>query len=140
MNNDILTALKNAIEHGENLEKAARSFINAGYNASDVREAASYFTSGSSMMVSKPFSSASFSQEEVQQNDIQPSTPSDSPLPFFEPKNQNLSVSQSQAIQNKGRGIGKGIGIALISTLVILLGILIITIIFSDQILNTLFK
>ena len=53
MNNDILTALKNAIEHGESLEKAARSFINAGYSASEVREAVSYLTSSSSMLISR---------------------------------------------------------------------------------------
>ena len=39
MKEEILGGLKNALERGITLEKAAQSFINAGYNALDVQEA-----------------------------------------------------------------------------------------------------
>lgn len=39
MNEEIAAGLKNAMEHGASLEKAIQSFINAGYNAQDVRDA-----------------------------------------------------------------------------------------------------
>src|SRR3989344_4656666 len=40
MREDILRGLKNAIERGEPLEKAVQSFISAGYNPVEVKQAA----------------------------------------------------------------------------------------------------
>ncbi|MCX8159011.1 MAG: hypothetical protein N3D20_01830 [Candidatus Pacearchaeota archaeon] len=40
VNEEILAGLKNALSRGYSLEKAMLSFINAGYNANEVREAA----------------------------------------------------------------------------------------------------
>ena len=40
MREDIVRGLKNAIERGEPLEKAVQSFINAGYNPVEVKQAA----------------------------------------------------------------------------------------------------
>ncbi len=45
MREDIYGALKNAIERGESIESAVRSFINAGYNETEVREAAQALSS-----------------------------------------------------------------------------------------------
>lgn len=42
MREDIIGGLRNAIGRGEPLEKAVRSFINAGYRESEVREAAKH--------------------------------------------------------------------------------------------------
>ena len=39
MNEEITGGLNTAIAHGVSLEEAAQSFINAGYNAAEVREA-----------------------------------------------------------------------------------------------------
>jgi hypothetical protein len=52
MKEDILAGLKNALERGSSLEVAAQSFINAGYNPVDVKEAASVISSGASNLVS----------------------------------------------------------------------------------------
>jgi len=46
MNEEILAGIKTAIEHGFSLEEAANSFVNAGNNPADVREAASYVLRG----------------------------------------------------------------------------------------------
>ena len=43
---EIIGGLKNAVERGESIDKAVQSFINAGYNANEVREAANLVTSG----------------------------------------------------------------------------------------------
>lgn len=40
MKEELIGGLKNAIERGEPLEKAIQSFINSGYNATEVRAAA----------------------------------------------------------------------------------------------------
>ena len=43
MRDDIEGGIKNALERGYSLEQAVRSFINAGYKESEIREAASIF-------------------------------------------------------------------------------------------------
>ena len=40
MREDIVTGLKNAMQRGESLEKSMQSFINAGYNPIEVKQAA----------------------------------------------------------------------------------------------------
>ena len=46
MREDIRGGLKNALERGETIEQAIRSFINAGYNETEVREAANQIIPG----------------------------------------------------------------------------------------------
>lgn len=46
MNEEILSGLKIAAERGFAPERSAQSFINAGYNPSEVREAATFLAKG----------------------------------------------------------------------------------------------
>ena len=46
MNEDIITALNNSIQRGENLTKAINILINSGYNPKDVEEASKYIGGG----------------------------------------------------------------------------------------------
>lgn len=46
MKEEIIAGLKNAIERGSSLDAAAQSFISAGYNAQEVREAAAVLRGG----------------------------------------------------------------------------------------------
>lgn len=46
MNEEILSGLKGATERGFKLEESAQSFINAGYDLSEVREAVSLISRG----------------------------------------------------------------------------------------------
>ncbi|HLF53884.1 MAG TPA: hypothetical protein VI544_01780, partial [Candidatus Nanoarchaeia archaeon] len=46
MNEEILSGLKGATERGFNLDESAQSFINAGYNPSEVKEAVSFISRG----------------------------------------------------------------------------------------------
>src|SRR3989344_1679649 len=51
MKGELVSGLKNAIERGDSMEKAAQSFINAGYNPQEVREAQRALTSGISGII-----------------------------------------------------------------------------------------
>ncbi len=51
MRDEIWAGLKNAIERGANLDKAVQSFISAGYNPVDVREAANRLSEGATNIV-----------------------------------------------------------------------------------------
>jgi hypothetical protein len=46
VNEDILTALKNAVDHGDNLDSAKQIMINSGYNAEEVNEASQFIGGG----------------------------------------------------------------------------------------------
>ena len=46
MNEEILSGLRGAIERGFKLEESAQSFINSGYNPSEVKEAVSLISRG----------------------------------------------------------------------------------------------
>ncbi|MEK6860066.1 MAG: hypothetical protein AABX54_04600 [Nanoarchaeota archaeon] len=55
VNDEILTALKNAINHGESLDLAVNVMINSGYSPKDVNEAAQFLGQGAtSYMQPKP--------------------------------------------------------------------------------------
>ena len=46
MKDEVTAGLKNAIERGESIERATQSFINAGYNPVEVKQAADSLTRG----------------------------------------------------------------------------------------------
>ena len=43
---DIITSLKNAVDHGDSLDSAVEILINSGYNPQEVREAAKFVSRG----------------------------------------------------------------------------------------------
>ncbi len=54
MKDEIQSGIKNAIERGASLEEAVQTFINAGYNPVEVREAANTIANTATSMVEKP--------------------------------------------------------------------------------------
>ncbi|HLC31648.1 MAG TPA: hypothetical protein VJK51_03195 [Candidatus Nanoarchaeia archaeon] len=56
MKEEIIAGIQNAIERGASLEQATQSFINAGYNPMEVKEAATSFTAGASEFTAHPSS------------------------------------------------------------------------------------
>tara|TARA_Y100000310_G_C20687731_1_gene820201 strand:+ start:1535 stop:2191 length:657 start_codon:yes stop_codon:yes gene_type:complete len=46
MRDEIVSGIKNAIDRGSTMDQAVNSFINAGYNPVEVKQAASFLTSG----------------------------------------------------------------------------------------------
>jgi hypothetical protein len=46
MSDEIISGLRNALERGESLDKAAQSFLNAGYNPNEVKESVNAISQG----------------------------------------------------------------------------------------------
>lgn len=108
VNEDILTSLKNAIEHGESLDSAVNSMINSGYNAKEVREAAGVMSYGATTSL----------QQKPEEQLIMPSKksffgkminksaqPSQSTAQYQQPKQIQQSSQQFQTIQNQQTSI-----------------------------------
>lgn len=56
MKEEIIGGLKNALDRGESIEKAVKSFVSAGYNPAEVRAAADMVSRGAtSVIATKPF-------------------------------------------------------------------------------------
>jgi len=67
MRDEIWAGLKNAIERGEPIDKAVQSFISAGYNAEEVKEAAKGISSGASAIITEPKPKEEIKQPEKKQ-------------------------------------------------------------------------
>lgn len=53
-NEEILIALKNALDHGDSLESAIQIMINSGYSAAEVQETANFVSAGSINLQAEP--------------------------------------------------------------------------------------
>jgi len=110
-NEEILTALKNSIEHGDSLESAIQIMINSGYDANEVQEAAKFTSAGSINLQPEPeeelvmpeekkslTSKLKFWGKNEDKNKIP--TPTESMRLSSEPtKNQKIIPTQSQTLQ-----------------------------------------
>ena len=65
MKDEIISGLRNAMNHGSSLEQAVRSFINAGYNSQEVQESARIISSGVSGLVYAPESGRENKENEL---------------------------------------------------------------------------
>jgi uncharacterized membrane protein YukC len=127
MREEILSGLKNAIERGTPLEKAVKSFINAGYNPAEVRAAADNLTNGA-----KTIEEYTSSKSNTKNNQSIINNSSVKPIS----KNTQDNNQKSQELPNvKKRKLKKWIIIGLIAATV-LITIIILVVIFSDNILN----
>ena len=61
---DILSGLQNAIERGDSIEEAARSFVNSGYTKAEVQEAVSFLNKGAISQLEKPKQTSGLIYEE----------------------------------------------------------------------------
>ncbi|MBI2451812.1 hypothetical protein HYV50_01900 [Candidatus Pacearchaeota archaeon] len=119
MQDEILAGLKNAVEHEATLEQAMQSFINAGYNAQEVKAAGRAMIEGASEIVSMPaFPNAS---EEDKKEIPLPK------LPEIENKREALMWENNQNKETKSSGkSGRTILIvSIIAFLIALLGFLV---------------
>ncbi len=138
VNEEILSGLRNSLERGISLDQAAQSFINAGYSPAEVMEAVQTLSS---------VSSSASGMQSSQQRSLQPlSSPQSSRPAFQNPLQQQVSrfkqlnpqrPSAMNTEQDK-KGSNKKIIILLSIILLVLIGALIATIIFKNQILNLL--
>ena len=107
MREDIVTGLKNAMQRGESLEKAVQSFINAGYNPIEVRQAAESIYEGATTIINPETGEKVMPDTSLQKHIIQP--PKQMPVPVQENK-----ILEKKPVKRKGN-------IALIIILVLIL-------------------
>jgi len=125
MKEEIIAGLRNAIERGQSIDKAAQTFINAGYNSNEVREAVESFSGASYILFGG--------------NKQLPSIPKQMPQPNLQKSESagGIIASPSQnRLPEKKKGTGIWIVIVLAIVLVLLLGFLLASILFKEQILN----
>ena len=163
VNEDIVTALKNAIDRGESLESAMQILINSGYGLQDVEEA-SYYISKGAISMTEIKNNEHFAMPQQKNYFFQPSlkpayqqSPTTrpqniQPAPYTQPMvskqiqtqptpQQNQFIPQSQPIQTQNAEIKKsknsyGLEIFLIIILLILIGVLVSVILYKEQILE----
>ena len=129
MKEEITAGLSSALEHGTSLEEAVQSFINAGYNPSEVKSSADSMSSGATSIVqgfSEQFSSK----------------------PTAEKSSFNIDSTVPEASQQPGNsyqqerksGSKKTIIIVLLIVLLIALGAgVVLAYFFGDKLLTALF-
>jgi len=119
MSDEIISGLRNALERGESLDKAAQTFLNAGYNPSDVRESVNVISTGATnitpQVISHPSQLKIFPTASPQST---PTAPSASPQ-ILKPKKKHLALI-----------------IILVLVLLLLVGGLIALMLFGESILN----
>ncbi len=127
MREDIYGGLKNALEKGVNLEKAVRSFISAGYNESEVREAANVLSSGQFVSSQTSGNERSWPLQKEDQNMRIPEN--------LSPATRAMAMPSKKEI-NRVRG-GVDYTLIILGTILFLLVIFLISsLLFKDQIIS----
>ena len=141
MREDIIGAMKNAMDRGATAQQAARSLINSGYPAQEVNEALNFITGGTLNSLTpqpkQPFQSPSMMQKPVipRQYPIMPQPMQQKPV--MQPAMQQLPVMRPQQIYQPQQASKGGLKTLLLFIfLLILLGLLVGTIFFKDKILK----
>jgi hypothetical protein len=145
MKEEILGGIQNSLERGETLDKAVKSFINAGYNPQEVNSAADMIRSGASPFITSPSpreEKPTFSEKPKKslfskffsksKNQNPPTLAKKSPI-----KNENLQTLNQQKDQRK-KSKTKLIIILIIILAIIFLGIFGF-VFFGEELLSTLF-
>jgi hypothetical protein len=123
MRDDIIGIMKNAMSRGANPQQVARSLINSGYNSTEVNEALSYITGGAL---------ASLNPKTV------PVAEKITTLSSQKPKVKALPAPNHNKLYTpKRESRGGGIKTVLLFTfLFILIGVLVATIFYKEEILS----
>lgn len=134
MREELEAGLKNAIERGSSLEEAVQSFINAGYNPVEVKEAANNLNGITNIVNSNPINA------KIQSNNSRPISNVFGNNPNSQvQKPVNLPVNNLQSLpKDNGKSKVKMVIIILVIFLVLLLGAMAVLLIFRESILNLL--
>lgn len=140
MNEEIISGLRNALERGFSLDDAVQSFINAGYNASEVREAAGSLSEGASTLVSPTV------QSQRPQAHSLPALKSLPPKVEFKQSFPALTAQPPQEGQifrkpsQKSNSGKTKLVILLVLILMVLIGGIILLLLFKEQVVSALSK
>ncbi len=122
---DIVSGFRNAIERGHTIEKAKKTLLNSGYSLNDVEEAARYLNSGISTYQIQQPNEKNFYEEHLNTQ---------------QPTQQSQVQFHHVGVENvEGKSHSVSI-LLLVLILLILMGILITSLIFKDQLVGFLQK
>jgi len=121
MSDEIISGLRNALERGESIDRAARSFLNAGYNPNEVKESVNAITQGATDITIQPAPQHTTQIQNFPQN---------SP--------QNVPVAPASPIEvvQKPKKKHTALIIALVSILLIVGGVLVSIVLLGEKILS----
>jgi hypothetical protein len=116
VNEEIITALKNAVERGENLQTAMNILINSGYNLKEVQEASNFIGGTTTHLETKshehllmPNDRRFSPQQRQQQVKFQPQVPYSQPQTSYaqqlQQTKQNFKEESSQIKQEVSRDL-----------------------------------
>ena len=121
MSDEIISGLRNALERGESIDRAARSFLNAGYNPNEVKESVNAITQGATDITIQPPPQHTTQIQNFPQNQVQ-GTP-------------QASASPIEVVQNPKKKHTTLI-VILVSILLILGGVLVSLVLLGEKILS----
>lgn len=145
--NDIYGGLKNALEKGASMEQAIQSFINAGYNDIEVREAANMISPG---VLTSNVQTPTQAQVPTQTQKMEPqripkkgaqkalalAARTQDPVAYPPLGNQTQSQQPPKKQQYVKPKEGAGKIVFLLAVLIILIGLLAVAIIFRNNIID----
>lgn len=134
VNIEILEGLRQAVARGDPLQKAAQSFINAGYPQSEVEEAVYNVNTLASPQIQTPSPNPQQSLQKFPPLPIQAQSQPQVPAQSL-PLNQN-PPQQSTPLQQPKKDVGVGWIILLVVVLFILIGALLGTVFFKDSVVG----
>lgn len=99
MNEDLIAAIRNAIERGASLEQAVQSLINAGYSSSQVNEAASSISNSATSIIEQPNPKSLNKKQDILPRPVQDPMPKQTK--DFEQSFDKGKLEQTDDSQNK---------------------------------------
>lgn len=129
---DIIAGLRNAIERGSTLEQAIQSFINAGYNPAEVKQAGQAFSQGATQIIDETDQTPPQIQSRTPQQTLQNQS-QQIPQPVMQNRNK-LPVTRQTGQKKSNLTIT-----ILIVTLLVLIGALITSVILGKEFIQDLF-
>ena len=129
MRDDIYGGLKNAIERGATLDQAVRSFINAGYSESEVREAAKSFMPPVLSVTNPSTTPNTTNSIQKRPMPIQARPPQQQQSPPAQPNPQMQFATISPPPEKSNKTI-----IILVAVLTLLVGVFVTSLLFRNEI------
>ena len=136
---EIAAGIRNAMERGSSVEDAIQSFINAGYNPNEIEEAASAINPSSILVLSNDSQNYPKSNKEnkkiIQQSVDQNKTDNaEAQAMQSNALDKKPEVQRQQPVKEHKKS--KGLVIALIIILLLLVGAIILSVIFKEQVIS----
>lgn len=137
---DIIAGLRNAVQRGFTMQQAMQSYINAGYNAQEVQQAAAHLSKGQAPPIQQKGAPVAQQAQQLIQPTTQPTQQmqmTQQPQPGPQPPSGSQQVKPLKDKKKPPKKKGhKGLIITLIIILVLLIAGVSLAILFKDNIIT----